>query len=330
MKYLIPIFLSVCMLTAGIVFSPKSEALSDNSRVPILLYHPRHVSGDCSYGNSDLTALEQDLETLHEEGYTVLPLYWLVEWSLGWRRGDTLPDNVVAITLDDGYDSDFLIGAPGAPEECGQQKSAHSILEAFHEKYKDELPDLSPHISTFVIASKEVRKLLEENSFQDNWWATAHASKFMEVYNHGTSHDHPVIQEKLWDDEMEVWLPESGHDDGIWEGKLMPERIVSLDSNRIYIRDSAQYIADKIGAWPDLFAYPMGKVSHYTKNVYLPYYFHEHGTVAAFCTERAGRGPHPLNYMTRSSDRWCLPRLTHGYSWRTPEEFLGILRGSGQ
>lgn len=127
---------------------------------------------------------------------------------------------------------------------------------------------------------------------------------------------------------MEVWLPESGHADGIWEGKLRPDRITTLESNRIYISYAAEYIADKIGAWPDLLAYPMGKVSNYTKNEYLPNYFHEHGTVAAFCTEVAGRGPIPRNYMSRISDRWCLPRLTHGYSWRTPEEFIGILRGA--
>lgn len=321
-------FSAVC-LSVGVHSMPVEYGLADDAKVPILLYHSRHVEEPCTYGHNNLLALEEDLEVLHQEGYSVMPLYWLVEWQRGWRSGTTLPKKVVAISLDDGYDSDFLDRTPNA-HECAPLKSAYTILREFHEKYKDELPDLSPHASTFVIASRAVRSLLEENHLQSNWWAAAHHSPLMEVYNHGTSHDHPVIQEKLWDDEMEVWLPESGHDDGIWEGKLMPERIVSLDSNRIYIRDSAQYIADKIGAWPDLFAYPMGKVSHYTKNVYLPHYFHEHGTVAAFCTERAGRGPHPLNYMTRSSDHWCLPRLTHGYSWRTPEEFLGILQGSGQ
>lgn len=307
--------------------TPATASLPPDAKVPILLYHSRHVEEPCTYGHNDLLAMEEDLETLHAEGFTVVPVYWLVEWAMGWRRGDTLPAKAVGLTLDDGYDSDFLERTPN-DHPCAPLKSAYTILQEFQERYADELPDHSPHLSTFVIASKEVRKLLEEDHFQSNWWAAAHHSPLMEVYSHGSDHDHPVIEEKLWDEGLQAWLPASGHADGDWSGKLRPNRNSNLESNRIHIADAAQYIAEKIGAWPDLLAYPMGKVSNYTKNEYLPNYFHEHGTVAAFCTEIAGRGPSPRNYMSRSSDRWCLPRLTHGYSWRTPEEFLTILRGA--
>lgn len=312
-----------------VMFSSESQALHDDSRVPILLYHSRTINDPCDYGNNDVLSLEQDLEVLHQNGYTVVPVYWLVQWMLGWRDGSTLPDKVVGITVDDGYDADFIDRTP-VPADCPPQKSVNTVLKEFYERYKDELPEQSPHASLFVIASREVRNLLdpEKQHFGDNWWAAAHHSQFLEVYNHSASHDHTVIQERLWEPTMEVWLPESGHADGVWEGKLRPERITTLESNRIYIRDSAEYIFKKIGAWPDLFAYPMGKVSNYTKNEYFPNYFHEHGTVAAFCTEIAGRGPQPANYMTKKSDRWCIPRLTHGYSWKTPEEFLDILSGA--
>lgn len=317
------------LLLALLVSNPASATIQPDARVPILLYHSRHVDEPCTYGHNDLLALERDLEVLHQEGFTVVPVYWLVEWALGWRRGDTLPSKPVGLTLDDGYDSDFLERTPN-DHVCAPLKSAYTILREFQARYADELPELSPHASLFVIASREVRKLLEEDHFQHNWWAAAHHSPLMEVYNHGADHDHPVLEEQVWEPLMEAYLPASGHADGDWSGKLRPDRIDTLESNRVHISYAAEYIASRIGVWPDLFAHPMGLVSTYTRDVYFPYYFHEHGTTAAFCTEVAGRGPHPRNYLTRGSDRWCLPRLTHGYSWRTQEEFISILRGVGK
>lgn len=317
----------ISALLALITFTPAHASLAPDAKVPILLYHTRTAQEPCTYGHNDVLALEQDLEVLHREGFTVMPLYWLVQWQMGLRRGDTLPAKSVGLTFDDGYDSDFLVRTPNE-HECAPLKSAYIVLQEFHDRHADELPDHSPHASTFVIASKEVRKLLEEDHFQSNWWAAAHHSPLMEVYNHGADHDHTVIQEPLWDEELGVDLPASGHADDRWEGTLRPDRINNLASSRIHIAYAAEYIANKIGAWPDLFAHPMGQVSTYTRDVYLPYHFHEHGTVAAFCTERAGRGPHPENYMQRGQNRWCLPRLTHGFSWRNEEEFLVILEGA--
>lgn len=324
-------FSAVC-LSVGVHSMPVEYGLADDAKVPILLYHSRHVEEPCTYGHNDLLALAEDLETLHAEGYTVMPLYWLTEWAMGWRSGATLPKKVVGISLDDGYDSDFLDRAINIPEGC-PTKSAYTIIKEFREKYEDELPDLSPHMSVFVIASREVRRLLEDGQFGDNWWAMAHHSPYMEVYNHGSDHDHTIIQEPLWEPLFEEWLPASGHGisaKGEFVGKLDPVRVDNLISSRIHIAYAAEYIASRIGVWPDLFAHPMGRVSNYTRDVYLPYYFHEHGTVAAYCTEKVARGPRPENYLQRGQNRYCLPRLTHNYSWRTPEEFLAILQGSGQ
>ena len=321
-------FTAVLSTLLGLIhYTPAHASLAPDAKVPILLYHSWSVDDPCTYGHNNLLALEQDLEVLHQEGFTVVPVYWLVQWALGWRDGSTLPAKPIGLTFDDGHDSDFLERAPN-DHVCAPLKSAYTILQEFREKYKDELPEYSPHAATFVIASRAVRKLLDGNHLNDNWWAGAHHSGLMEVYNHGMDHDHSVIEEPLWDEEMEVWLPAAGHSDGDWSGRMRPDRINTLEANRIHIADAARYIADKIGAWPDLFAHPMGRVSDYTRRVYFPLYFHEHGTVAAFCTEVAGRGPQPANYLTRGADRWCLPRLTHGYSWRTQEEFLEILRGA--
>lgn len=330
-KTLAILVMAVLVMAAMLGTCRPAEALPNDARVPILLYHTRTISEPCEYGSDDLVALERDLETLHAEGFTVMPAYWLVQWALGWRDGSTLPDKVVGITIDDGYDADFIDRTP-APIDCPPRKSARSILEAFRKKYEDELPDLSPHASLFVIASREVRQLLdpEDLHFGDNWWAAAHSDPLMEVYSHGSDHDHTVITEKLWEPLMEVWLPAAGHSDGELLGRLRPDRIGNLESSRIHISAAAEYISDRIGTWPDLFAHPMGRVSDYTRRVYFPLYFHEHGTVAAFCTEIQARGPRPENYLQRGQDRWCLPRLTHGYSWRTPEEFLAILRGAEQ
>lgn len=317
----------IIALLALITFTPAHASLHPDARVPILLYHSRHVDVPCDYGSNDLLALERDLETLHAEGYTVVPVERLVDWQAGRRRGDTLPDKPVGITLDDGFDADYIDRTANAPE-CGPHKSAHTILREFKDKYADELPDYSPHATVFVIASREVRMLLEDNHFQHNWWAAAHHSPLMSVQNHGSDHDHTVITEPLWDEGLSAWLPASASADNVWEGKLNPRRNSNLESNRIHITDAAQYIADRTGEWPIFFAHPMGLGSDYARRVYFPGYYHEHGTTAAFCTEIAGRGPQPGNYMTRKSERWCLPRLTHGFSWRNEEEFLAILEGA--
>lgn len=326
-----------CVIVAALVAlsfaflscAPVSAGLQPDARVPILLYHSWNADDPCTYGHNDLLALEQDLEVLHQEGYTVVPVYWLVQWALGWRDGSTLPDKVVGLTFDDGHDSDFLERTPNE-HPCAPLKSAYTILKEFRERYADELPYYSPHAALFVIASREVRTLLDDNHMNDNWWAAAHHSGILEVYNHGADHDHTVLTEQIWEPLLDAHLPAAGNADGDWSGKLRPDRINNLESNRVHISYAAEYIASRIGVWPDLFAHPMGRVSDYARTVYFPHYFHEHGTVAAFCTEVAGRGPHPRNYLTRGADRWCLPRLTHSYSWRTPEEFLTILRGSEQ
>lgn len=295
--------MAVLVMAATLGTYRPAEALPNDARVPILLYHTRTISEPCEYGSDDLVALEQDLETLHSEGFTVMPVYWLVQWALGWRDGSTLPDKVVGITIDDGYDADFIDRTP-APIDCPPRKSARSILEEFRKKYEDELPDLSPHASLFVIASREVRNLLDpvDQHFGDNWWAAAHHHPMLEVYNHSSDHDHPVVDEKIYDYLLGAWLPASGHADGEWQGKLRPDRSNNLASSVIHFSDAGAYIASRIGVWPDLFAHPMGRVSEYARLHYLPKMARQHGLVAAFCTEIQARGPRPENYLQRGQD----------------------------
>lgn len=48
--------------------------LADNAKVPVLLYHSWNVNPPCDYNNSDIQALKEDLETLHDHGFTIIPL----------------------------------------------------------------------------------------------------------------------------------------------------------------------------------------------------------------------------------------------------------------
>jgi len=69
-----------CVIVAALVAlsfaflscAPASAGRQPDARVPILLYHSRHVDEPCTYGHNDLLARQQAIN-LH---YST-PVYWI-------------------------------------------------------------------------------------------------------------------------------------------------------------------------------------------------------------------------------------------------------------
>ena len=207
MPWFLHLVLGLCLMLTPAV----SVAVTNQSKVPVFNYHPRFLTPPCDYTGSDLRMLETDLQTLHDEGFRVVPLYWITQWLRGEKDGSELPPWIVGITLDDAFEADWrddVFAGVNPPHPCpaGYGKSAYSILRAYWDKYKDILPPGSPHASSFVIASPAARTAIDDfnvppqfggpgnQSHRDYWWAAAQNSGFMEVYNHSADHDDDTIQ----------------------------------------------------------------------------------------------------------------------------------------
>ena len=301
------------LLWALILVPTCAFALRHDSAVPVLLYHSRNVGPDCSDLDTDVYALRRDLEVIRQAGFEVVPLSDIVDWYLG-KLGSALPEHVVGISVDDGFDRDWLDNiphknTPGYP--CSGLPSVRSIAEA------NQAP-----ITFFVIGARQARQAITEDWMNDNWWATADAHPLFAVENHGIDHDHSLIRRQTLDKQIHVYLPAGGFADGNWFGLERPERIDTWWANTVHIQRSAVYIQSKTGRRPRLFAHPFGRLSGYTESVYLPQEWWIHRTDAAFCIEG---GTH---YVTKSSPQYCLPRFTYGHSWRTASELADILEGS--
>lgn len=306
-------------------------ALDMSARVPVLTYH----SWDNRYNEATLAcdveseALARDLKVIYEEGYTVIPAYWLAEWVRGWRDGATLPEKSVVITIDDGHDGDFLDNAePHHP--CAPIRSARAVLEEAAE-WEWGAPEGMPvpHLTTFVIGSPIARALINtDGRMADNWWSAASVHPLLEVQNHSLDHDHEAIPagtlDLLLTDalglDLPVMLPAGGG-----EPQMTSLRIDTLAESSDYVGLSAEYIYRRTALWPDLLAYPFGPASDYMINDYMPTHYAEHGVVAAFCA--GGR------YVTRNSNIYCLGRFVHRSSpayggWRNADELRALLRNA--
>ena len=158
------------------------------------------------------------------------------------------------------------------------------------------------HATSFVIASPEARQVIDARSLfgktwmRDDWWREANTSGLLAIGNHGWDHNHPDLG------------PGRGGFTSIDDLGLCEQQVV----------EAARFIADRAGAWPELFAYPFGESSGYIRTEYFPNHTENHRCRAAFGTV-PGK-------VTRDSDRWNLPRYVCGRDWRNPEELLQLLK----
>jgi hypothetical protein len=299
---------------AFVLFVLIASASLANDTIPVLLYHSRSVGPTCSADDTDVLAFERDVAALRESGYVIRPLIEVVYWQSGvWSRNQ-LPAKVAAVTFDDGFDRDWLSGIPSMVKypnyPCRDLPSVREIAER----------DLIP-VTFFVIASRSVRSLLQPDYMNDNWWLSADQHYLFDIGNHTVDHEHSAITQKLIDPAIPSALPAAGHADGRWVGDLNPRRWGNYASAHVAFAESAGYIRLVTGRWPQIIAHPMGYASNYAKSIYLPNYAGEHHAIAAFCTEDGTAD----RFVSRSSDPWCLPRISRGVSWRTAAEFSALI-----
>lgn len=301
-------------LAALCLGAPGAGALDEHSSVPVLLYHSRNVGPTCSADDTDVLAFARDAAALRAAGYALRPLLEVAYWQAGIWHGNRLPPKVAAISFDDGFDRDWISGVPSPVVHpnypCPGLPSVREIAE------RDRIP-----VTFFVIGSRVVRGLIQPDYMNDNWWLAAEAHALFSIGNHSIDHDHIAITRQILDPAIPALLPAAGHADGGWAGTFDPGRWTNYASATFAIQRSARHIHRVTGRWPRLLAYPMGHVSGYVRDLYLPLRGQEHGTVAAFCTETGT----PERFVSLSSDRWCLPRVSFGVSWRTEDEFAGLL-----
>lgn len=268
---------------------------------PVLAYHAMNVVGD-DYADNDHVALREDLEVIHAAGYTIIPGDWLVEWLRAPER-TVLPSKPVVLTCDDGsyfdyYDMDH-------PAQ-GRQRSFFNILRDFQRRHgMGAQPHL--HMSAFVIASPGAREQLDRRCmigrgwWGDEWWREAAESGLMGIENHSWDHSHPELGEVAHRGGRQ------GHFDTVADYRDCHAEVVT----------AADYIAERAGRRPRLFAYPWGRYSTYLAETFFPRYEREHGMLGAFACGNAA--------VAAGTSPWAVPRLVCGEAWHSPAELRALL-----
>ena len=255
-------------------------------KVPILCYHSCNAGAD--YATDDHVALAADLRTVHRLGFRVVPLDWVVEVLLGEREPLT---GAVALTCDDGVDLDWIDADHPA---FGRRRSFANIIRDFVSEVGPAEPPIE--MTSFVIASAVTRKELEVaclaglDWWNDGWWRTADQSGVMRIESHSLDHVHPLAGQVAQREQR--------------KGDF---RLVdTFDDCEAQVAAASAEIRMRSGRTPRYFAYPYGQASDYLRRTYLPERGPQIRLRAAFSIEHA--------YVTEGSDRWFLPRFTHGAS----------------
>lgn len=269
---------------------------------PVLTYHSPNIFAN-EYGKNDHISLAADLVHIYALGKRIIPLATLVDWVLG-HVGDEAVKDGVCITFDDGclLEVDDLDFPPH-----GVQISFLNILRDFLKQNPDRA-DKNFVATSFVIASEADRRLIDQKSLfglnwmKDDWWAEVQAEGLIDIQSHGWDHQHAMTS-----DDPDKPVPFA--------------RFESVDD---FAQCDQQVLVanQKIAAVlqtnpPEFFAYPFGSSSNYIREEYFPKNGSSIGIRAAFSTEP--------EHVSRSSERWNLPRYVCGRDWHTAEQFSLLL-----
>jgi len=298
----------LCLAILLVAFAAAAQARG----VPVLIYHSWWVQPPCDYAVDAISALQTDLETLHALGFQVVPLEWVAQWASGERSEDALPARAVALSFDDGSDLDWRDASAGA---CGPRLSVRQVLTNAQQRHPSLFAG-TPWAASFVIGSPLARKRMLDaaglEGASDDWWAAAAASPSLSIENHSLDHDHPAVRDEF---DWTLGLPLSAVG-GRGAGDF--SRISTHPPADRAIRAAGRWIAQRSGQTPRHFAYPVGANSWFVREVYLPLEGPAQGLIAGWCVDE--------QYVTRGANRWCLPRFSHGGSWRDPAGLALLLR----
>ena len=307
--------------------------VADSYKAAILLYHMGE-QGDCTGYSAAPVALERDQAMLRDNGFTVVPVRWMVDWALGLLQSEYMPSKPVALTFDDGYDLDYYNGHP----LCPQLKSARTVLNEMRANHPSLFASM-PAATSFVIASPRARSSDTLFYLHDSWWASAQAEGVIEIQNHSADHDSSAIHGPLGEYDPAfggVPIAMGGLYDGNWTGadsfcRIGQPGIYDPDGTISAYREivlAANYIQSKTGVRPDLFSNPVGGLSTGLKS-YLQNYASQHGVYAAF--------PLTGQYVQRGAhSRYEIPRFSKGTAskpidWYSSEfALLALLNGGGR
>ncbi|MBL0163187.1 MAG: polysaccharide deacetylase family protein [Xanthomonadales bacterium] len=273
-------------------------------RVPVLAYHAINISGN-DYASNDHVAFAADLRLIDDLGLRIVPLQWVVDQVNGIADRDL--SRCVALTCDDGSAFDYF--DLDHPTHGMQRSLYHGMLDFIAERGADAQPDL--HLTAFVIASPQARQQIDVSCLVgrgwmgDDWWRQAAESGLIAIENHSWDHNHPC-------------LPSPGID-GMPRGSFLDvDNHTRADAE---IAAATRFINERIAPQQTrIFCYPFSHVADYLRAEYLPNFAVAHGMQAAM-----GDGATPV---TRSSDRWNLPRYICGWHWKSTEALREILQAS--
>lgn len=279
--------------------------IAAQTRIPVLTWHGYNVFGN-TYESNDLIAFADDLRSIDEAGFVVVPLGKVARWMRA-ERVDFAHYGcpVVALSCDDGTDYDWK---DMLHPEFGPQKSFASSMRDFQAQHVGAQPALN--LTSFVISSPSARAQIDsgamnaQGAFNDDWWQAANDSGLISIESHGWDHNHPTVSPVVQRDQR--------------TGDFFA--IDTFAECDMHVRAARQFIESKSGRKPALFAYPWTQASDYMRREYMPKHAEANGVIAAF----GGQS----DYLTKNSDRWYLPRFVFGPDWKSADGLRAILRGA--
>lgn len=285
--------------------SPSATRTEPQNRIPVLTWHGYNVFGN-TYEANDLIAFADDLRTLDDAGFAVVPLVEAARWVRGERADFAQYGRpVVALSCDDGTDYDWR---DMTHPEFGPQKSFASSMRTFQSARPGAQPALG--MTSFVIASPTARTQIDRGgmnaqaALNDDWWQAANDSGLLAIESHGWDHNHPTVAPVVQRDQR------SGDFFAI-------DTFAECD---MHVRAASLFIESKSARKPALFAYPWTQASDYMRRDYMPQFAANNSVIAAF----GGQS----DYLTKNSDRWYLPRFVFGPDWKSADGLRAILRGA--